>query len=134
MVVTPSVKSFAKDLGNTISDQELYDQIMSVIASSFKLIEETSEKYTILRSTIIQKVDKTVTDNGITCAEESCLARGYDIAKLINNYRTGDLAIALAEGAGTGFFGFAGLPFHIFSVCLFATGLCNPLQYFMVTT
>lgn len=53
MVVPPAVKSFAKDLGNTISDQELYAQIMSVIASSFKLIEETSEKYTILRSTII---------------------------------------------------------------------------------
>ncbi len=117
-VVPDAVKSFAKDLGNTISDQELYAQVMKVIVSSFKLIEETAAKYTIPRSTIIKRVNKTVKDNTIIRAEEICLARAYNISKLVSNYRTGDLAIALAEGAGTGFFGFAGLPFNLV-LCMF---------------
>ena len=117
-VVPDAVKNVVKDLGNTISEQELYAQIMKVIASSFKLIEETASKYTIPRSTIIKKVNKTVKDNTITTVDEICLARGYDISKLVNDYRTGDLAIALVEGAGTGFFGFAGLPFNLV-LCMF---------------
>ena len=117
-IVPDAVKNVAKDLGNTISEQELYAQVMKVIASSFKLIEETAAKYTIPRSTIIKRVNKTVKNNTITKAEEICFARGYDISKLVNNYRTGDLAIALAEGAGTGFFGFAGLPFNLV-LCMF---------------
>lgn len=117
-IVPDAVKNVARDLGNTISEQELYAQVMKVIASSFKLIEETAAKYTIPRSTIIKRVNKTVKDNKITKAEEICFARGYDISKLVNNYRTGDLAIALAEGATTGFFGFAGLPFNLV-LCMF---------------
>ena len=117
-IVPDAVKNVARDLGNTISEQELYAQVMKVIASSFKLIEETAAKYTIPRSTIIKRVNKTVKDNKITKTEEICFARGYDISKLVNNYRTGDLAIALAEGATTGFFGFAGLPFNLV-LCMF---------------
>ena len=111
--IPDSVKKVAKDLGNNISEQELFAQIMRVIAKSFHLIEETAAKYTIPRSTIIKRVNKVVKDNSITSVEEICLARGYVISKLVNDFKTEDLALALAEGAGTGFFGFAGLPFNI---------------------
>lgn len=117
-LIPDRVKAAVKDLGSTISEQELYAQVMRVIASSFKLIEETAAKYTIPRSTIIERVNKTVEENSITKAEEICFARGYDISKLVNDYRTGDLAFALVEGAGTGFFGFAGLPFNLV-LCMF---------------
>ncbi len=117
-VIPTSVKEIAKNLGNTITNQEFYTQIMGGISSSFKLIEETAAKYSIPRSAIIKRINKIVKNNEVTCAEEICLARGYDIAKLVNNYRTGDLAIALVEGAGTGFFGFAGLPFNL-ALCMF---------------
>ena len=117
-VVPDPVKEIAKEIGHTISEQELYSQIMNVIGSSFKLIEETAAKYTIPRSAIIKKVNKVVKDNAITRPEEFCLARGYHISKLVNDYRTGDLAVALVEGAGTGFFGFVGLPFNLV-LCMF---------------
>ena len=117
-MVPDAVKNIAKDLGDTISQQELYTQVMKVIVSSFKLIEETAAKYTIPRKTIIKRVNDTVKNNSITRVDEICLARGYDISKLVNNYRTGDLAIALAEGASTGFFGFAALPLNLV-LCMF---------------
>ena len=116
--VPDAVKNVAKDLSNTITEQELFAQVMKVIASSFKLIEETASKYTIPRTTIIKRVNKAVKDVNITRAEEICFARGYEISKLVNNYKTGDLAIALAEGAATGYFGFAGLPFNLV-LCMF---------------
>ena len=112
-VVPNKVKRIVNEFGSSISEQELYAQMMKTIASGFKLIEEIAAKYTIPRSIIISRVNGTVKGNTITNAEEICLARGYDISKLVNKYTTFELAIALVEGAATGAFGLPGLPFNL---------------------
>ena len=116
--IPESLKTAIKQLGDTVTEMELFAQVMNVIVSSFKLMEETAAKYTLPRSTIIKKVGKTVKDNTITTPEEFCFARGYDISNLVNDYKTGDLAIAFVEGAGTGALGFVGLPFNLV-LCMF---------------
>ena len=117
-IVPGAVKNVAANLGNSISEQELYASVMNVIANSFKLIEETAAKYTIPREAIIKRVGKTVKSNSIKTAEEICLARGYDISRLVSNYKSGEIALAMAEGGATGAFGLVGLPFNLV-LCFF---------------
>lgn len=112
-MVPSSIKNLASDLGNSLTEQEMYIRMMEVLAKSFKIIEETASKYTIPRKSIIKRVGKTVSDNTVSSAEEICFARGYDISALVSNYKATQIALAMAEGAGTGFFGFAGIPFNL---------------------
>lgn len=106
-----------KELGNNIKDaiteQELFIAAMKVIADGFAIVEKTAAKSSISETTIINKINKKVTDNEITNVNEICLARSYDISKIVSKYKTGDLRLAFVEGGVTGAFGFAGLPFNL---------------------
>lgn len=112
-VVPTPVKDLAKNIGSTITEQKLFEQMMGTLNDGFKLLEETASKYTIPRTDIIRRVNKATNDYEIKSVDEICLARGYDISKLVNDFRTKDLLLALGEGAGTGVFGFWGLPFNL---------------------
>ena len=111
--IPDKIKIIAKALTDTISEQELFAQVMDTVAKAFSSIEEIAAKYTINRKAIIKNVAKTVEENKIEYSQEICLARSYDIAGLVDKYRTGDIVIALAEGAGTGWFGLPAIPFNI---------------------
>ena len=106
-----------KELGNNIKDsimeQELFVAAMKVIANGFSIVEKTAAKSSINETAIINKINKTVTDNEITNINEICLSRSYDISKIVSKYKTGDLGLAFVEGGVTGAFGFAGLPFNL---------------------
>lgn len=108
-VVPKQVKSFFSDLGESITEKELYNRIMEYLSSGFKDLQEMAAKYTLPRKTIIKSINETVYDNNISNPSEFCLARSYDIARLVSQFKDGGMLEALVEGAATGALGFAGL-------------------------
>lgn len=112
-VLPEQVKKLGTGVRNTISEQELYIQSMKIVADGFKIVEEHAAKFTISEKSILKKLNEIVPHNNITSLNEVCLARGYDISKLVSSYKTKDIGLAFAEGGITGIFGFAGLPFNL---------------------
>ena len=111
-LVPQKIKQFGKDIGNTISEKELYLQMMKLIEEGFKTIEEQAAKYSISEEQIIKKINKK-SKYKITKLDEICMLRSYDISALVNSYKAQDIITAAIEGASTGFCGFVGLPVNI---------------------
>ena len=111
-LVPEKIKKWGNDISLNISEKKLYSQMMNVIGSGFKTIEEQAAKFSINEKQIITKVNQ---NSGfeIQKLDEICLVRSYDIAKLVNTYKNQDTLVATIEGGGTGAFGFWGLPFNI---------------------
>lgn len=111
-IVPQKLKDFGKKLGSDISKKEIYLQVMNVLADGFKILEEQAAKCTISEKQILKEINKNSKYN-IESLDEICNVRSYDISKLVSNYKNIDLLSATIEGASTGAFGFAGLPFNI---------------------
>lgn len=107
------VKDAVRQITSNITEAELYEQCMKIVAKGFGELEKSAAKMTVSEKRIVSQVDKIDKHNHITKLDEVCLARGYDISKLVSIYKTNDLILALMEGGTTGFFGFAGLPFNL---------------------
>ncbi len=107
------LKVVSKNFSNGISEQEIYTNTLKIIADGFKVIEEQAAKFSIPDTVIIKKVNETTDDFEISEIEQICFTRSYDIAKIVNSYKSKDLAMAFVEGATTGVAGFWGLPFNI---------------------
>ncbi len=107
------LKEVSKNFSNGISQQEIYTNTLKIIADGFKVIEEQAAKFSIPDTVIIKKVNETSDDFEISEIEQICFTRSYDIAKIVNSYKSKDLAMAFVEGATTGVVGFWGLPFNI---------------------
>ncbi len=112
-IIPEPVKKVGRAAKEGITEAELYSQCMKVVAEGFSVLEKQAAKMTISEKSIVKKINATTKSNEITSLEEVCLARGYNISKLVSKYKTQDLALALAEGGVTGAFGFAGLPFNL---------------------
>lgn len=112
-VIPKPIKNVGKKAKDAITEQELYAQCMKVAVEGFGILEKQAAKLTVSESTIVKKINEVSKDVDITSIDEVCLARSYDIAKLVNKYKTQDLGLALVEGGATGYFGFAGLPFNL---------------------
>ncbi len=112
-VIPDSIKAGLQDIKANISGSEFYEQCMKVVADGFGILEKHAAKATVSESYIVKKVASTTKQNDITCLEEICFARGYNITKLVSSFKTKDLGLALIEGGVTGFFGVAGLPFSL---------------------
>lgn len=112
-IIPEPVKKVAKTAREGITEAELYVQCMKVVAEGFGILEKQAAKMTVSEKTIVTKINEMTKENEITSVDEICLARGYNISKQVSKYKTQDLALALVEGAGTGAFGFAGLPFNL---------------------
>ena len=52
------IKKIGKDIGTSISEKELYIQIMNVLADGFKIIEEQSAKCSISEKQILKNINK----------------------------------------------------------------------------
>lgn len=111
--IPESLKGIALNIGQSISEQEIYAQMMKIVATGFKAIEEQAVKFSISETSILKKANQIYTNGSITKIEEICLLRSYEIAKLVNKYKGQDIFTAAIEGGGTGYFGFWGLPFNI---------------------
>ncbi len=112
-VIPEQIKNAYRTTMDGITETELYAQCMKVVAEGFSLLEKQAAKMTISEKNIVKKVNATTKSNEITSLEEVCLARGYNISKLVSKNKPQDLALAFTEGGVTGAFGFGGLPFNI---------------------
>ncbi|MBQ2957418.1 MAG: EcsC family protein [Clostridia bacterium] len=112
-IIPEGLKVVGKATVDSIADAKLYQEAMKVIAEGFSMLESQAAKFSISESAILQKVNGVVVDNEITEVTEICLARGYELSRLVNAYKIQDQLWALGEGGVTGVFGFAGLPFNL---------------------
>ncbi len=114
-IVPDKIKAILEEAGHEIVENELYKKIMEEVADGFETIMKYAAKVTISEKTVVDQVNKTMEDNHIFKLEEVCYARGYDISKLVNSYKTQNIGVALAEGATTGIAGLPGIIANIFT-------------------
>ncbi|MDP9859401.1 hypothetical protein J2S71_001097 [Olsenella profusa DSM 13989] len=112
-IVPASVKDAVANIGNNISEQEIYEQALKLIGSGFKVLEEQAARVTVNEASIIKNVNAVSKAADIESIEEVCRIRAYDVSKAANKKNTQHILAALAEGGGTGVAGFAGIPFNL---------------------
>lgn len=105
--VIEQYKTIEKDM----TEAELYKSMMKVLADGFAVVEKNAAKYAINSELIVKNINKI--EPSVTEIDEICLARSYNIRKILEKNNMVDLGVAFVEGAVTGFFGFLGLPFNI---------------------
>lgn len=111
-LIPQKLKIWGRDIGLNISEQEIYTQMMNVIGSGFKTIEEQAAKFSISEKQILRQINQSF-PNQINRLDEIRFLRSYDIAKSVSKYKEQDIFLAMIEGGGTGAFGFWGLPFNL---------------------
>ena len=107
------IKSVGNELSLSITEKELYSKMMEVIGTAFKAIEEQASKVSISETQILKKINQICEYQDVRNLNEICLVRSYDVATLVNSYKSQDIFAAVIEGGGTGALGFWGLPFNI---------------------
>ena len=112
-IIPQRIKDLGHEVGVSISEQELYAQMMDVVATGFKAIEEQAAKFSVSEKQILNKVNQCSTSCVITSLNEICLVRSYDLQKAVSKYKGQDTLTAAIEGGGTGALGFWGLPFNL---------------------
>ena len=112
-LVPQKIKQIGNDIGLSITEKELYTQIMKIIGSGFNAVEEQAVRLTVSEKYILDKINKAFPHYRLEALDEICLVRSYDLAKMVNDYRKSDTFFAIIEGGGTGAIGFWGLPFNI---------------------
>lgn len=110
--IPDTIKKWGQGLKETITEQELYDQIMKLLAEGFKKLEEQAAKYSLNENQILRRINESL-DDRISSLNEVCLLRSYNIEKAVSKYRGQDLFAAAAEGGAIGALGLWGLPFSI---------------------
>lgn len=109
-LIPKEIKAVVSSIGHTISEQELFTQAMKLISTGFGTVLEQAAKVTIDKPAIVKELNKV---SRVASYDDIPKMRSYEIAKVVNNKKLGDLFLAFTEGAGTGFAGFAGLPFNL---------------------
>lgn len=112
-LVPDAIQTQIAKIANSISDQELYAQIMKVIASGFDILVKNASKVSLSEDYIVEQINHTMDDNHIFSIDEVCYARSYDIAKLVNRFKTKNVFAAFAEGGILGVAGLPGIPANI---------------------
>lgn len=112
-LIPQKLKEWGHNIGLNITEQKIYIQMMNIIATGFKTLEELAARISLSEKQILRKVNKYSSNLELTKLNEICLVRSYDLAKLVSKYKNQDKFAAAIEGGGTGFFGFWGLPFNI---------------------
>ena len=102
--------------GNTkekITEAEIFIKSLQTLGKAFQKLELYASKVTLSEKQVVSLVNDIVVDNEITSLEEICLARAYDVSKLVSKMKLADISAAAIEGAATGAPGFVGLPFNL---------------------
>ncbi len=110
--IPDKIKESGEELKNKILEQELYRKAMETIAEGFTKIEEIAAKFTVSVDYIIKQASEK-DSNDITDINEICLLRSYNASKISEHFGKQNILAAFVEGAGTGVFGFAGIPFNL---------------------
>ena len=107
------IKDFTNAAKEKLTDSELIIKSLELLGKSFQTLEQFAAKVTLSEKDIIKMVNPIIVDNEITSLDEICLARGYDISKLVGKAKFVDIIATLIEGGVTGYAGFVGLPFNL---------------------
>ena len=97
-LIPSAVKDQAGRIGHAISEQELYQQAMDVVAKGFKVLEQQAARLTVTPGVVVRQVNDVTDGIDIEAIDDVCMARSYDIARLVNAERGRNLLIAAAEG------------------------------------
>lgn len=111
--IPTTIKEKATLLKNEISENELFLKSLTTLGKAFNKLEEFASKVTLSEKQIVERINEITPDNEITSLDEICLARGYDVSKVVNKFKYADISAAFVEGAATGAPGFAGIPFNL---------------------
>ncbi|MBR0457307.1 MAG: EcsC family protein [Firmicutes bacterium] len=125
------IKGTVANAKESISEKELVKQALKYAATGFQTLEEIAASATISEKTVIKNVNKTLTTGKIDCLDEVCYARSYEISRMVSNYKRLHIFSALAEGAGTGAFGFVGIvPNLVLSTFLYFRAVQSVAMYY----
>lgn len=111
--IPESLKLAFGDTKDKVMEADIFIKSLQTLAKAFQKLEEYSSKVTLSEKQVVSLINDMVVDNEITSLDEICLARGYDISKLVNKVKFADISAAAIEGAATGAPGFIGLPFNL---------------------
>lgn len=111
--IPASIKDIASTTKDKVLENEIFLKSLEALGKGFQTLERYASKVTLSEKQILEIVNEIVADNQISSLDEICLARGYDISKLVNKNKFVDIIAALVEGAATGAPGFAGIPFNL---------------------
>ena len=111
--VPEPIKDFASSTKETITENEIFIKSLEVLGKGFQTIEQFASKVTLTEKQILDLINPIIPDNNISSLDEICLARGYEISKIVNRTKNFDVFAALVEGAATGAPGFVGIPFNL---------------------
>lgn len=87
-IIPQPIKNVGNIAKNVITEQESFAQCMNIAAEGFGILEKQMAKHSISEDAIVKKINAVSKEVEITSIEEVCLARGYDIVKLVNKYKT----------------------------------------------
>lgn len=102
-------------IGNSISEQELYAKMIEIVGSGFDILVTNAAKVSLSEEYIVKQINHILKENHIFNLEQVCFARSYDIKKLVNSFKTRNIAAAFAEGGITGLPGIWGIPINLTS-------------------
>ena len=111
LVIPEKIKHELSSMTQGISESDLMKQALGVVAKGFTELETRVAKLTVSKQTVVKRISKV--DAKITCYEDVCLARGYDIEAALNLKDMEDIIYAAVQGGTTGFFGFPAIPVNI---------------------
>lgn len=107
------VKNIATITKGKIANNDIFVKSLEILGKGFQSLEQIAAKVTLNEKDVLKKVNPIIIDNEITTLDEICLARSYDLSKIVNKTKFIDIIVALVEGAATGAPGFAGIPFNL---------------------
>ena len=102
-LIPQPVKQVGKVAKNAIAEQELFIQCMKVVADGFGILEKEAARLAVPENVIIKRINEASHGGEINSVDTICLARGYDISKIVSGYKTQDKILALLEGCRTDF-------------------------------
>jgi len=112
-IVPAGLKDKVVQATDAISEQEIYAHALRLMGDGFKVIEEQVARFTVSEATVIKGINAVSKAADIESLDEVCRVRSYDVAKAASKRTLQQVALAVAEGGGTGAAGFAGIPFNL---------------------
>lgn len=129
--IPASLKEMASATRERISENEIFIKSLEILGKGLQTIEKYASTVTLSEKQILEIVNESVDDNQICSLDEICLARSYDISKLVNKRKFVNVIAAIVEGAATGAPGFAGIPFNfVLSTFLFYRAVQSIALYY----
>jgi hypothetical protein len=110
-VVPQVLKSALSKAQSSASEWEMIQKALEIAEKGFHKLTQQASRMTVSKPGVIEKL--AARGPAITTFEEVCLLRSYDIEAVIEDKTYQDMLLAAVEGAATGAFGFAGLPFNL---------------------